>query len=367
MKSQATAGIFLVSATMSLIGDACGIFHNQCGGMLARRMYGTARPDILEVFGGNSEVSMQASRQGWFAMQPYDVLYGTNLRDGSQRAELRSDIARMQPRLVIVELPCTPWCGFKHVQASKSQKARRQVRQQQLRDRPFLELAEDIFKDQLARGDHALLENPWNSMARKEPAIKRIEADKRCISAYCDQCMFNARHAESGLHIKKPTVFVCTSPEMAQELSRKCDRQHVHDTVQGRATSSSARYTRELARGILRGLRRTLQREEPGRLAQLRQALQRRITKDKAYAHQDSVNMFTSLDECQLCEDDATKFHECECFAVNVDSEGIRFELRPEDNIKASPVLKNAIKRMHINTGHSAPHDMARVIKQAGG
>ena len=77
--------------------------------------------------------------------------------------------------------------------------------------------------------------------------------------------------------------------------------------------------------------------------------------------------MFASLDECQLCEDDATDFQECECFAVNVDSEGIRFELRPEDNVKASPVLKNAIKRMHINTGHSAPHDMARVIKQAGG
>ena len=50
MKSQATAGIFLVTAAMSLIGDACGIFHNQCGGMLARRMYGTTRPDILEVF-----------------------------------------------------------------------------------------------------------------------------------------------------------------------------------------------------------------------------------------------------------------------------------------------------------------------------
>ena len=47
--------------------------------------------------------------------------------------------------------------------------------------------------------------------------------------------------------------------------------------------------------------------------------------------------------------------------------QGRRFELKPEDNIKASPVLKNAIKRMHINTGHSAPHDMARVIRQAGG
>ncbi len=45
------------------------------------RWHGTTRPDMWEIFGGHSEITLQASKMGWVGMRPIDILYGTDLRD----------------------------------------------------------------------------------------------------------------------------------------------------------------------------------------------------------------------------------------------------------------------------------------------
>ena len=57
----------------------------QAGGAFTNRTTGTARPDIIQIFGGHSEVSFQGWRQGWFTHQPYDVDYGTDLQQPTER------------------------------------------------------------------------------------------------------------------------------------------------------------------------------------------------------------------------------------------------------------------------------------------
>ena len=45
-------------------------------GKFAERLSGSSRVDVVEFFGGHSEVSYRAAKQGWRALQPFDVKYG---------------------------------------------------------------------------------------------------------------------------------------------------------------------------------------------------------------------------------------------------------------------------------------------------
>jgi hypothetical protein len=73
------------------------------------RVFGNSRPDLLEVFGGHSETSQQFAKKGFFALQPIDAKYGSNLSDPAEREELLQTIDRELPRLVMAEFPCTLW------------------------------------------------------------------------------------------------------------------------------------------------------------------------------------------------------------------------------------------------------------------
>jgi hypothetical protein len=68
------------------------------------RVFGNSRPDLR-----HSETSLQFAKKGFFALQPIDAKYGSNLSDPAEREELLQTIDRELPRLVMVEFPCTLW------------------------------------------------------------------------------------------------------------------------------------------------------------------------------------------------------------------------------------------------------------------
>ena len=72
-----------------------------------RRKFGY---DLIEIFGGTSMISIRAV-QGWNlrVLQPIDIRYGINLRRRIMRRWLLQKLRQWNPRLAIVEMPCTPW------------------------------------------------------------------------------------------------------------------------------------------------------------------------------------------------------------------------------------------------------------------
>ena len=60
------------------------------GGLWDKSWHGTTLPDVWEIFGGHSEISLQASGMGWIGLHPIDLLYGTDLRQEEQRRGRRS-------------------------------------------------------------------------------------------------------------------------------------------------------------------------------------------------------------------------------------------------------------------------------------
>ena len=78
-------------------------------GSFERRVRGSTRPDVVEFFGGTMGITQQGLKQGWHCMQPYDILYGVNLRDARQREQALADLDRWRPRLAVVQFPCRLW------------------------------------------------------------------------------------------------------------------------------------------------------------------------------------------------------------------------------------------------------------------
>ena len=113
------------------------------GGQWMSRMYGTSRPDVWEIFGGHAEISVQAWRQGWLAMQPIDKIYGADLLQQEQRREVLDCQRKLQPRLIVIQFPCTYWTSLTRINyrtPSRRQKLK-QLRQQHMF---FLTLCEQL-------------------------------------------------------------------------------------------------------------------------------------------------------------------------------------------------------------------------------
>ena len=69
--------------------------------------------DLVEIFGGTSMVSIRAVHS-WNlkVMQPIDIRYGIDLRRRQARRWLMKQLDKWNPRLALVEFPCTLWSIF---------------------------------------------------------------------------------------------------------------------------------------------------------------------------------------------------------------------------------------------------------------
>lgn len=72
---------------------------------VAKSCYGDQRPDVIEIFGGAAEVSVQFAQRGWNVVQPIDLQYGYDLKDEDTRRSIVDLIESKRPRLVLIEWP----------------------------------------------------------------------------------------------------------------------------------------------------------------------------------------------------------------------------------------------------------------------
>lgn len=256
----------------------------QAGSMYSDSMFGSDRPDVVEIFGGHCEVSMQFARRGWNSMEPSDVVYGDDLRDEDTRKGVLERLRKARPRLAIVEYPRTFWSQLASTNYRTNQQKRRLAKLRK-KDEPFLELCESIFEEQIKRGDDALAENPLASQSFKVPAMRRIMNHPQVYLGVGHGCRFNLRSSKTNLLIKRPTLWIATSPELCDALSLRCPNRagamvHQHGECHGSKVAKDAgRYTPEIGKAIVEGLTRTLLRKDPGRLRGLIRGIKKRLGK----------------------------------------------------------------------------------------
>jgi hypothetical protein len=358
---------------------------------VTQHFFGSSRPDLLEVFAGAAEVSLQFSRRGWFVLEPVDIKYGWDLSD----VEARDDILRMideyKPRLVTVAYPCRFWSPLSETNYRTPQR-RRLLSRLRKREEPFLDLTEKIFDRQIKRGDDALGESPLLSRSFKCPTMRRVLGHPLVYTSVTHGCRYGFVNFYDGRPLKKPTLWFSTSPEICDQLSKKCPNSHnslvhVHGECQGgKTTTYAGRYTPEIGRAIHKGFLETLKRKDPGRLRSLIRGVSRRLSKGDDDTKQlkwtqQSVDRLLGKHDHVVCAVDSMLVEppseapaagseplhpdgSQEGTAVHLAGDGIVFEVPPGH--KLDGVVKGLIKKIHCNLGHPSKDDLKRFLKRGG-
>ena len=361
--------------TCCAVGDTVGKLHQS--------LYGSDRPDVVEIFGGSAEVSLQFAHRGWSVMQPTDLIYGVDLKIPENRQKLVERLNLERPRLAIISYPCRLWSKLSDTNYRSSQERRRLAKLRK-EEEPFLELCEEIFKNQLARGDDALAENPLCSKAWSVPTMKRILGHPEVYAGVGHGCRFNVRSSASGKLLKKPTLWVSTSPEICDALSLRCLNtaghvHHEHGECQGGDVSRRAgRYTVEIAKAIHKGFVKTLKRKSPQRLLGLVKALKKRIGKE---GEDDRLLGWTCNSIKKVYEDNfvhAVDSGEIDVKMEEEDSQPLDVGYEPagipEDGVsflvpkgkKLDKTTRSLLRRIHCNLGHPSAKDLQRFMQAAG-
>ena len=124
-------------------------------------------------------------------------------------------------------------------------------------------------------------------------------------------------------------------------------------------------YTRTLASNIVKGYKDTIKRRAPARW--LRWDRTRRMRRVRRGCPRGEADVLvTQCGHAAGDGDSETEYHVMALAAGETDT-SVKFEAPKGNTLNASRALRQAAIRMHVNTSHAAPLDLAETIRLAGG
>lgn len=234
-----------------------------------------APPTFVEVYGGGSIVdasnglrrNLNVKRLHALdlrTLKPNGQRWDSNCQIDSQKA--RALIEETQPLWLIGSPPCTAfptWQGINFKEMSP-----RAVHEKLEEGRRHLRFVTSLYRYQLSQGRHFLHGHPFGAARWRDPWMESLLSTPKVITAVSDQCEygFKTRDRDGNIvHAMKPTKWATTSAAMAQRLSKRWTKTHVHQHLDGGRAKKAALYPIELITKILRGIGDTADLEDAQR------------------------------------------------------------------------------------------------------
>jgi hypothetical protein len=208
--------------------------------------------DVVEIFGGMSNITVEALQCGLRALQPVDMVHGVKLDDKKDYKVLTKLLKERRPFLVVWEIRCDPWSNLNHLNYTADEL-------QALRDSHYESMAGmsesiiELYED----GIHFLIENPWATAFWTHDEIMRVRALPGAKLEKGSMCNFGLRGKEGNL-IRKDTGWLSDLDEIIHQIARPCPGNHDHEHCLGGNSKRAQVYTRALARGVVKGLTNAL-------------------------------------------------------------------------------------------------------------
>ena len=105
------------------------------------------------------------------------------------------------------------------------------VKQMLAEGRVHLEFVARLYRRQIANGKWFIHEQPATALSWDERPILNILAHHDVRLVVADQCQYGLTAPSSNgsrLPALKPTKFIANAGPLADQLRRRCDRQHTH-------------------------------------------------------------------------------------------------------------------------------------------
>ena len=187
--------------------------------------------------------------------------------DVVMRDRARKKLAEEKPMLLVGSPMCTAFSTWQRI--NNKIRCPVTVAGELKRARQHLEFCVELYREQAKAGRYFVHEHPAYASSWQTDIIEGMMSDPGIVKATCDQCMYGCED-ESGSPIKKPTSFMTNAPELAKELSDRCNGRRgacgrpeggQHAQCRGRTARMAAIYHFKLCRAILVGFRRQLKRD----------------------------------------------------------------------------------------------------------
>ncbi|CAJ1414999.1 unnamed protein product [Effrenium voratum] len=292
-------------------------------------------PLITEVYTDTEPVARAARRRGHRSGESLTLGFGWDFSLPSHRSAAVHLIKESKPYCVVLAFPCGPWSALMRLNPAKDLAERRRAA------KVLVDFAAEVALLQLREGRHFIMENPRGSDAWKLPIVQRLLQHPRVRSVYIDQCAFGLKSAGGELH-QKPTRLVTSSQALVSRVrGGKCDRSHHHAPVLGgrKITEPAGHYPDRLAQAMVQGL-------------------------------EDQFNFETWLVHRNLEQEQNE--------VMVVDPGDPDFEAEPSsgeevddlpqasEKLTIPAAIRNAVYRLHENTGHRSGRRLARALVVCG-
>eukprot|EP00435_Cladocopium_sp_Y103_P020104 s1338_g4.t2 len=289
---------------------------------------------VSEVF-SPPRITKLAKQRGLKPGEAYDLLTGWNLTDPVQRKAFWKKLKEEDPMVILI---CHPCKAFSILQSLNFQRMGYAAAFQLVElGLEHLRRAAAIMRWQIRRGKYVIYEQPDGARSWHEPEIEEILQMPETIRTTCDMCRYGM--AVDGQKLNKKTTGILTnSPEIAQQLSKRCQGGHEHGSLLGGMAHKAEVYPRAFCEAIITGIRRQIHQNGGWHLFN-----QQKQSMMEVWAEEEE-----EADEVpDLAED-----------GVEVIGEGDREDSITEDQ-------KRAIAKLHRGLGHPSLQDLVRFMKSA--
>ena len=154
--------------------------------------------------------------QGFRAVS-FDIKNGFDFTKPSVRQQVREQLAREPPRLLVLCPPCTNEGGWFHLNSLTMDP--REVLRRRAQSRMFIRFCCELFKQQVDLGGQALFEHPSGSRLWTYPEMLKLM--RKFAVVKCHMCRFGLRLPGSQHFIRKSTKLL-VSDESMEVLGRTC-------------------------------------------------------------------------------------------------------------------------------------------------
>jgi len=189
-----------------------------------------------------------------------------------KRNKARRLVRTQKPYMLVGSPSCKDFCTWQALNEAKS-KDPSAMKAAKIASIMHLNFVASLYHEQIQGGRYFLHEHPLNATSWQEESIAELLERNDVQRVHGDQCQYGATAAHGpskGGPIKKPTGFMTNSPEVAAALSKRCTGQGgacsrpgggTHVPCSGANARDAAKYTKDLCRAMLRGVRNQLRRD----------------------------------------------------------------------------------------------------------
>ena len=181
----------------------------------------------------------------------YDLRVGKDLSDPSVQAQVWRDLETLKPRLVLGSPPCAPFSLIQSL--NKDSKRKREALEKGL---AHLRFCCQVYEWCCWHGVFFLHEHPATAWSWKLPEVQALLTLPDVSTVKMHQCRYG--QTVKGKPVFKPTIWMGNCRQILQKLDKQCDRSHEHQQLIGGLAKHAERYTPQMVKCILSGLREAL-------------------------------------------------------------------------------------------------------------